>query len=66
MVQIQELILAVNIAVNDLPVPSCQEIDANLDGAAAVNELVATVSRALNGCQVIGRRLRRQPRGSPN
>ena len=50
-VQIQELILAVNIAVNGLPVQGCEEIDANLDGAAAVNELVAAVINALNGCQ---------------
>ena len=50
-VQIQELVVAVKIAVGELPVQSCKEIDANLDGSVAVNELVAAVNRTLNGCQ---------------
>jgi hypothetical protein len=49
-VQIQELILAVRIADGEVPVSSCKEIDANLDGVVAVNELVAAVNRALSGC----------------
>jgi len=50
-VEITELIRAVNIALDALPVQSCQEVDANLDGRVAVNELVAAVNSALSGCQ---------------
>jgi hypothetical protein len=49
-VQIQELILAINIAVRGLSVENCEAIDVNLDGAASVDELVAAVLRTLNGC----------------
>jgi len=48
-VQIQELILAVNIALG-MPLANCAAIDANFDGAATVNELVAAVLNALDGC----------------
>jgi hypothetical protein len=50
LVQIQELILAVRIAVGDLPLQSCKEIDANLDGTVTVNELITAVNHALSGC----------------
>ena len=49
-VQIQELILGVNIALGGMPLANCAAIDANSDGAAAVNELVTAVRNALNGC----------------
>jgi len=51
-VSIEELIVAVQIALNDLPLSSCGEIDADRSGNVGVNELVAAVSRALDGCAV--------------
>jgi CSLREA domain-containing protein len=50
-VTINELILAVNIALGNRPIDDCRAIDLNADGGATINELIAAVGAALNGCQ---------------
>lgn len=47
---INELILAVRIALGEEDASACGSIDANGDGAVAIDELIAAVSRALGGC----------------
>jgi hypothetical protein len=49
-VTINELILAVNIALGDAPVSECSAIDRNGDGSVTIDELVAAVDSALDGC----------------
>ncbi len=39
-----------NIALGTLPVTNCSACDTDHDGQVAVNELIAAVLRALNGC----------------
>ena len=45
-----ELIRGVNIALDTAPIDACPSSDVNGDGAVAVNELVAGVNAALDGC----------------
>lgn len=49
-VTIDELIVAVRIALGDAALASCGVADANDSGAIEVNELVGAVARALGGC----------------
>jgi hypothetical protein len=50
-VTIDELVTGVSLVVRDLPTAgTCDAIDADSDGAAAVNELVAAVGNGLDGC----------------
>jgi len=45
-----ELVRCVQIALATQPVTACSACDANADGLVTVNELVAAVDNALNGC----------------
>lgn len=49
-VTIEELILAVGIALGTTPVSTCGAIDTDSDGQASIAELVAAVGHALDGC----------------
>lgn len=49
-VAVNELILAVNIALGSLPGGTCSACDTNGDGMVSISELVAAVNKALNGC----------------
>lgn len=49
-VQINELISAVNIALDVLPVENCRAADEDDDGKVSISELVKGVNNALNGC----------------
>lgn len=49
-VTVNDLILAVNIALGARAVVECEAIDTNGDGAVTVNELIQGVNAALNGC----------------
>jgi hypothetical protein len=49
-VAIGEIILGVRIAFGDAPIGDCPAMDGDGNGAVAVNELVAAVSQALQGC----------------
>ncbi len=52
-VAINELVLAVNIALGSRNVADCLSADANGNGAVTVNELIQAVRNALNGCAVV-------------
>ncbi|MND05766.1 hypothetical protein D3C83_267570 [compost metagenome] len=47
---INELILGVNIALGNAAVGTCEAFDANGNGSVTINELIAAVNAALNGC----------------
>ena len=49
-VTVDELVRCVQIALATQPVTACSACDANADGLVTVNELVAAVDNALNGC----------------
>jgi hypothetical protein len=49
-VLIDELVSAVELAVEKGPAESCAAVDANRDDTVAVNELIAAVGNALDGC----------------
>jgi hypothetical protein len=49
-VTIEEVITAVNIALDVVSLAACPSIDANGDGAVEINELVRAINRALGGC----------------
>jgi Mg-chelatase subunit ChlD len=49
-VGINELILAVNIALGNAAIGACSAADTNHDGALSINELIAAVNGALEGC----------------
>jgi hypothetical protein len=49
-VAINELILAVRIALGELPITACSAVDTNDDGSAAIGELIVAVGRSLSGC----------------
>jgi hypothetical protein len=40
----------VNIALGNLPASTCAAGDANHDGEITVDEILAAVNKALNGC----------------
>lgn len=50
MVAVSELITATNIALGILPLDACLLADRNRDDAVTINELVAAVAAALDGC----------------
>jgi hypothetical protein len=49
-VAINELIVAVNIALGERDVADCSSADASGDGTVGINELIRCVGNALNGC----------------
>ncbi|HSQ00218.1 MAG TPA: hypothetical protein VL049_23600 [Candidatus Dormibacteraeota bacterium] len=49
-VSIDELIIAVRIALGDSGGALCAAVDTNSDGIVSIDELVASVGRALDGC----------------
>jgi len=49
-VAVNELVLAVNVALGGSSVSACAAADGNDDGMLAINELVAAVTCALNNC----------------
>src|SRR5262245_60660506 len=51
-VTIDELLDGVNIALGNRPASSCPAADPNGSGSVAINELIAAVDAALNGCAV--------------
>jgi len=53
-VGINELILAVNIALGSRQIVDCVNVDANGNGLVSINELVSAVNNALNGCTPMG------------
>jgi hypothetical protein len=50
MVEINELIIGVNIALGSAPLSMCPSFDANQDGMVEINELITAVNNALDGC----------------
>jgi hypothetical protein len=50
-IAINELITAVNIAVGNLELSSCSDIDANDSGSVEINELISAVNATLGGCE---------------
>ena len=50
MVTIDELILGVNLALEELPLDACQDFDVNGDGVVVINEVIAGVNSALGPC----------------
>lgn len=49
-VAINELVLAVGIALGNNTISQCMSVDANGNGTVAINELVQAVGNALEGC----------------
>lgn len=49
-VQINEIIQCVNIALGNADVSTCTAGDQNGDGAIEINEIIMAVNNALNGC----------------
>jgi len=49
-VTVVELIRAVSIALETLPLDACSAIDRNGDGRATINELLQAVNNALGDC----------------
>jgi hypothetical protein len=49
-VSIDELIIAVSIALGRLPLSQCDAIDGNGDGLVSIDELIRAVVAALDGC----------------
>ena len=50
MVGVDELVKGVNIAIGAAPLSACTALDANMDGAVTINELIEAVNAALTGC----------------
>ena len=50
LVNVSELIRAVNIALGTLPLSDCLAADRDGDGTIAISELIASVNSALQGC----------------
>ncbi len=50
-VTVDEILLAVNIALENEPYPRCGAADVDADGTVGVNEIIAAVDRALAGCR---------------
>jgi len=49
-VSINELILAVNISSGSAQLSACPAADRNRDGTVTIDELIAAVNNAANGC----------------
>jgi ELWxxDGT repeat protein len=52
-VAIDELVRGVSIALGGLPAGACVEVDINASGDVTINELIAAVRDALNGCDSV-------------
>lgn len=51
MVTVDELLTMVSIALGNAPLGDCAAGNSNSDGAITVDEILAAVNHALNGCQ---------------
>jgi 6-phosphogluconolactonase (cycloisomerase 2 family) len=49
-VTIDELVVAVNIALGQAPASRCASADTSGDGSVSIDELIVAVDRSLNGC----------------
>ncbi len=49
-VSIPGLIIGINIALGEDPLSRCPSFDINGDGRVRINEVIAAVRAALNGC----------------
>ena len=49
-VQVDELIMAVNIALGTADHSACESVDADGNGSCDIDELLLAVSHALSGC----------------
>jgi hypothetical protein len=49
-VSVDEIILGIGIALEDVPIDDCGALDSNGNGAVSINELIAAVNQALHGC----------------
>src|SRR5512143_1797239 len=49
-VTVNELVAAVNVALENSPITACVPVDTSGDGTVTVNEVVAAVNNALYGC----------------
>lgn len=49
-VTVNELLVMVNVALDNVPVSNCEAGDKNQNGAITVDEILAAVNNALNGC----------------
>ena len=59
-VTIDELLLGVNIAMGLQPIGRCPTLDADAGSSGEINELIAAVRNALEGCLYADRRCRRR------
>ena len=50
-VTVDEVLLALAIASDERPLDACAGIDSNTDGQGSIDELIAAVNAALNGCE---------------
>ena len=50
MVTVDELVLAVDIALGSAAVDACMAVDTNHDGKVTIDEIIAAVDSALDGC----------------
>jgi hypothetical protein len=50
-VTVNELVLAVNIALEDQPIASCAAADTDADGRVTIAELLVAVNHLLSGCE---------------
>ena len=53
-VTVNELLLAVNIALGTASIDSCSAVDRNGDGAVTITDLLVAVNMALNDCPTTG------------
>jgi hypothetical protein len=49
-VSVDELVLGVDIALGLAPLTDCPRLDANDDGEAGIDDVVAAVGSAIDGC----------------
>jgi hypothetical protein len=49
-VTINELLLLVNVALDNVPASECRAGDSNHDGVITIDEILAAVNNALSGC----------------
>jgi hypothetical protein len=52
-VAVNELVLAVGVALEKSPLQSCAAVDGDADGTVRISELVTAVRRALEGCSTV-------------
>jgi hypothetical protein len=49
-VTIDELLVGVNISLGDRPISDCTALDRNGSGEVTIDEIIAAIDNALNGC----------------